>query len=157
MEVFFTAEVMQFDTKVVIPLRKMGDRIRVTQSNKEDYVREYSKWMVHKYIEAQFNAFKKGFCKVVTGNMIRILNAEELERIICGLEIVDLNELKKGVKYEGGYTEDTPLVRFLWEILEEFPLEKKKAFLFFSTGSDRAPIGGLSKVKFTIQRHGPDS
>lgn len=25
------------------------------------------------------------------------------------------------------------------------------------TGSDRSPIGGLSQLKFTIQRHGPDS
>lgn len=33
----------------------------------------------------------------------------------------------------------------------------KKAFLFFTTGTDRAPIGGLSKVTLTIQRQGPDS
>jgi ubiquitin-protein ligase E3 A len=33
-------------------------------------------------------------------------------------------------------------------------LEEKKKLLFFSTGSDRAPIGGLSKMTFIIARHG---
>jgi ubiquitin-protein ligase E3 A len=29
--------------------------------------------------------------------------------------------------------------------------------LFFATGSDRAPIGGLSKLGLVITRQGPDS
>jgi ubiquitin-protein ligase E3 A len=33
----------------------------------------------------------------------------------------------------------------------------KKAFLFFVTGTDRAPIGGLSRVSIIIQKQGPDS
>lgn len=89
--------------------------------------------------------------------MIKLFNAEELERIICGLETIDIRELKKAAKYEGGYQEYSYMVRCLWEILDEFDMEKKKAFLFFTTGSDRAPIGGLSTIKFVIQRHGPDT
>jgi hypothetical protein len=29
--------------------------------------------------------------------------------------------------------------------------------LFFATGTDRVPIGGLLNLKLTIQRQGPDS
>jgi ubiquitin-protein ligase E3 A len=36
-------------------------------------------------------------------------------------------------------------------------LEQKKRLLFFSTGSDRAPIGGLGSLPFVITRHGEDS
>ncbi len=32
-----------------------------------------------------------------------------------------------------------------------------KSFLFFATGSDRTPVGGLSSLKFIIERHTSDS
>jgi ubiquitin-protein ligase E3 A len=35
--------------------------------------------------------------------------------------------------------------------------DKKKKFLFFCTGTDRAPIKGLGSMKFVISRAGPDS
>jgi len=35
-------------------------------------------------------------------------------------------------------------------------LNKKKKLLFFTTGSDRAPIGGLGKMEFIIMKHGDD-
>lgn len=36
-------------------------------------------------------------------------------------------------------------------------LEQKKKLLFFATGSDRSPIGGLGNLQFVIVRHGEDS
>lgn len=45
----------------------------------------------------------------------------------------------------------------MWELVHSWSLETKKAFLFFATGSDRAPIGGLGNLRFTVERHGPDS
>jgi ubiquitin-protein ligase E3 A len=35
-------------------------------------------------------------------------------------------------------------------------MEDKKKFLAFATGSDRAPIGGLKAMRFSITRHGED-
>ena len=32
-----------------------------------------------------------------------------------------------------------------------------KRQLLFATGCDRAPVGGLGNLKFTLQRSGPDS
>lgn len=36
-------------------------------------------------------------------------------------------------------------------------IEEKKKLLSFTTGSDRAPIGGLGKIMFVIVKHGDDS
>jgi len=47
--------------------------------------------------------------------------------------------------------------RYFWEIVHEFTDEQKKQLLQFATGSDRVPIGGLSKLKLIIARNGPDS
>lgn len=35
-----------------------------------------SEWFVNKHVEKQFNAFKKGFYRVVTGDMIRLFSPE---------------------------------------------------------------------------------
>jgi ubiquitin-protein ligase E3 A len=47
--------------------------------------------------------------------------------------------------------------RDFWSIVHSMTLEEKKRLLFFSTGSDRSPIGGLGKLAFVITRHGEDS
>lgn len=43
------------------------------------------------------------------------------------------------------------------QVLSELTLEQKKRFLAFTTGCDRAPVGGLSQLVLTLQRSGPDS
>ena len=50
------------------------------------------------------------------------------------------------------------IFRWFWEIiLNEFNEEDRKLFLAFSTGSDRAPVGGLSEIAFIIGKNGLDS
>ena len=80
-----------------------------------------------------------------------------MERVICGAQSLDFKDLEKAAKYEGGYTASTQVVKWLWEIVESYDLEKKKSFLFFVTGTDRAPIMGLSSCKFVVERHCADS
>ena len=41
--------------------------------------------------------------------------------------------------------------------MHEFDDDQKKKLLQFTTGSDRVPIGGLSKLRLIIARNGPDS
>ena len=49
-------------------------------------------------------------------------------------------------------------MRWLWEVLRhDFTLEQRRAFLAFTTGSDRAPVGGLGKLPLLIQRAGPET
>ena len=45
-------------------------------------------------------------------------------------------------------------MRWFWSIVREYPLEKKKLLLSFVTGAHRAPLGGLGKMRFLIQRDG---
>lgn len=41
--------------------------------------------------------------------------------------------------------------------MHAFSLEDKRKLLQFATGSDRVPLGGLSKLRLVIARNGPDS
>lgn len=47
--------------------------------------------------------------------------------------------------------------RWFWELVHDFNLEEKRKLLQFTTGSDRVPVGGLSKLKLIITRHGGDT
>lgn len=47
--------------------------------------------------------------------------------------------------------------RYLWVIIHNFNMEQKRAFLRFVTACDRAPPGGLGKLRFYVLRNGPDS
>ena len=49
------------------------------------------------------------------------------------------------------------VVKWLWDIVRELHADDQRRFLKFFTGSDRAPIGGLSNLRCIIQRDGPDS
>ena len=73
------------------------------------------------------------------------------------LQNFDFNELEDATKYDGGYTSDSPVIRFFWQIVHHMPQESKRKLLQFATGSDRVPVGGFSKLKLIIARNGPDS
>ncbi len=69
-----------------------------------------------------------------------------------------------GTEVEGNddYDDVNNLIIFLcsrsfWEIVREFSDTQRKRLLAFITGSDRIPLGGLSKLKLIIVKNGPDS
>mmetsp|Transcript_11402 Transcript_11402/g.7914 ORF Transcript_11402/g.7914 Transcript_11402/m.7914 type:complete len:92 (+) Transcript_11402:2257-2532(+) len=83
---------------------------------------------------------------------------EELELLICGSKTLDFGDLEKSARYVDGYTEDSEIIAWMWEIInDEMDEVKRKKFLQFTTGSDRAPVSGLINMPFYIGRLGPDT
>ncbi|NP_001341474.1 ubiquitin-protein ligase E3A isoform X5 [Homo sapiens] len=70
---------------------------------------------------------------------------------------LDFQALEETTEYDGGYTRDSVLIREFWEIVHSFTDEQKRLFLQFTTGTDRAPVGGLGKLKMIIAKNGPDT
>lgn len=92
-----------------------------------------------------------------SGPAFDLFAAEELELLLCGNPTLDFDDLQRGTRYEDGYTEQSPIVHDFWAVLHEFNEEEKRAFLKFVSGSDRAPIEGLSHLHFVISKNGGDS
>lgn len=78
-------------------------------------------------------------------------------QLVCGSKIFDFAELEAATEYEGGYTVDSEAIRNFWRVAHSLPAESQRRLLQFTTGSDRVPVGGLSRLKMVIARHGPDS
>ena len=134
-----------------------GANIPVTGDNRQLYVDAYTTWVLDTSIDRAFKAFANGFLRVCGGPALGMFTASELELLVCGLPHLDFEGLKRGVKYEGGYNEHTPVIQWFWDVVLSMSLEDKRAFLTFTTGSDRAPVGGLETLPFIVQRAGPDT
>jgi len=113
--------------------------------------------LLEESIAPQFDAFKKGFLFVCDGRALKLFEPEELMLLICGSPVLDFYELEKATSYDNGYDKDSPTIKLFWEVVHELSEAEKKKLLFFATGSDRSPIGGLGKLNFVITRHGGDT
>lgn len=140
-----------------VELKPGGSQILVTKHNKQEFVDLLVDWYLHVSVEDAFEEFKTGFYSVASGSSLVLFNHQELELLICGLPHLDFHALETAAVYEGGYSAAHPSIKQFWEILHAFTLEQKKSFLSFVTGCNRAPLGGLGKLKLMVQRDGPDS
>ncbi|GAB0091217.1 Ubiquitin-protein ligase E3A [Sergentomyia squamirostris] len=139
-------------------LKSNGRDLFVTQENKREFVDLYSEYLLNVSIERQFSAFRKGFRMVTDESPLGLLfRPEEVELLVCGSKEFDFEELQAATDYDAGYTADTPVIRNFWEIVHALPIENQRQLLEFTTGSDRVPVGGLSRLKMVIARNGPDS
>ena len=155
LEADFTVVDDKFGEKLVIPLKPNGENISVDINNKDEYVDLYLDWYFNKSIQENFASFEKGFYRVFSRNLSKILSPDELELIICGTQKLDFSELKSACTYEE-YTSNSETIKYFWEILLEFNEEEKKKFLSFVTGCDKAPIDGLGSLVITISNGGAD-
>jgi ubiquitin-protein ligase E3 A len=109
-----------------------------------------------------------------------LFRPEEVEQLVCGSHVFDFEELQNATEYDGGFTAQTETIVHFWyftyqlslsifeegsnifniinrSVVHELSVEDKRRFLQFTTGSDRAPVGGLGKLKLIIARNGADS
>lgn len=151
---FISSGVVQMQT---VELKPGGSQIPVTKHNRQEFVDLMVDWYLNKSVADAFEQFKIGFYSVASGSSLVLFNHQELELLICGLPHLDFAALEGAAVYDGGYTAEHPAIKNFWEILHSFTLEQKKSFLSFVTGCNRAPMGGLGKLKLMVQRDGPDS
>lgn len=147
-----------FGTSLTHDLKTDGDNIVVSQSSKHEFVELYADFLLNKMVERQFRAFRRGFNMVTDDSpLANLFRPEELELLVCGSQHYDFMELMKSTEYDGGYSSETSIIQGFWELVHEMSTDDKKKLLQFTTGSARVPVGGLSKLKLVIARHGPDS
>lgn len=147
-----------FGNNLTHDLKEGGDNICVTQGNKKEFVDLYADYLLNKSIEQQFRAFKRGFLMVTSESPLRqLFRPEEIEVLVCGSKIFDFCALETATTYDGGFTEESQTIRYFWNVVHALPEEEQRKLLQFTTGTDRVPVGGLSKLKMIVARNGPDS
>ncbi|XP_025053063.1 probable E3 ubiquitin-protein ligase HERC3 isoform X4 [Alligator sinensis] len=128
-----------------------GDKITVQKDNRQEFVDAYVNYIFSLSVHEWYTAFSTGFLKVCGGKVLELFQPTELRAMIVGNSNYNWEELEESTIYKGDYSATHPTVKMFWETFHEFPLEKKKKFLLFLTGSDRIPIYGMSSLRMIIQ------
>ncbi|XP_061194603.1 probable E3 ubiquitin-protein ligase HECTD2 isoform X2 [Saccostrea echinata] len=149
----FQVSVTEFGLVKTIDLKPNGSNIPVTTENRKEYVHLYVDWILNKSVYHQFQAFYHGFHSVCASNALIMLRPQEVEMLVCGNPILDMNELRKVTTYDG-YSPQDQVVKNFWEVVLALPNDLQKRLLLFTTGSDRIPVGGMSEMTFKISRVG---
>ena len=91
-----------------IPLIKNGEKIRVTEKNKFDYIRRLCEYRLVTFPRPLLQHMRAGFCDVVGElNLDQQLTAEDLRILICGESKISVDDL---IRYE------TKIFAFFWLI-----------------------------------------
>lgn len=136
-----------------------GAETPVTGDNRQAYVDAYMRWVLEESISQQFNGFMSGFARVIDPSTMFMFLPQELELLISGYHHLDFHELQTSTSYVGwsSSTGDVECIKWFWEVVNEMDSNQKQRLLKFFSGSSRAPIEGLSKLDFILQRMGPSS
>ena len=148
----FTVSESQFGEVVAKPLKPGGEAMAVTSDNKAEYVKLYIDYVLDTSCQTQFDAFKKGFLKVMSQRVLQLFHPQELMALVVGNENYDWVVMETECTYKEGYSADHQSIQFFWQVFHELSDEDKRKFLLFLTGSDRIPIAGMSSVKIAIQK-----
>lgn len=151
----FTVANNAYGAATEVELVKNGRNIPVTGANRIEYMHRVANYRMNIQIREQSDAFLRGFSDVIRPEFIRLFSERELQLLISGKAgRLDLDDLRRNTKYSGGYTEETPVIRWFWQAMSELEGEEQGRMLQFVTSSPRAPLLGFSYLipSFCIHR-----
>lgn len=98
-----------------IPLIPGGSDILVTNANREEYVAAYIDHYCNISVSDPFNRLQRGFYRVCGGKALGMCRASELELLICGstLDELDFKQLEEGAQYVDGYTKSHHIITYI--------------------------------------------
>eukprot|EP00397_Hematodinium_sp_SG-2012_P009227 GEMP01009303.1.p1 GENE.GEMP01009303.1~~GEMP01009303.1.p1 ORF type:complete len:1143 (+),score=216.98 GEMP01009303.1:34-3429(+) len=149
-------------TSMVVDLIPNGRNIIVTNRNVTEYRRLFEEF----HLEYRFSFCMKhvstGRNKVIPWNAWKhfssVTDAEEVSALLMGHEL-DVADWKEYTSYDG-YTLDSPVVQWFWQLVESFSRNEREDLWTFISGSKGVPPGGFGHIvnhageatSFTIAR-----
>lgn len=141
----FTAVNNAFGVAQEVELKPNGRNIPVTAVNRIEYIHRLAHYRMNKQIKEQSDAFLQGFYEIVPAHFIRLFSHEELQLLISGKSgKIDIDDWRRNTRYSGGYSENTPVVKWFWTAISEFSAEDQARMLQFVTSCPRAPLLGFA-------------
>jgi E3 ubiquitin-protein ligase NEDD4 len=163
LEETFSVTEDRFGEHVVVELRPGGATQNVTESNKDEYVNLVVVRRIAGRIEEQFRAFMDGLSDLLPLYLLLVFNKHELELLIGGMEVIDMDDWTRFTDYRG-YENTDRVIEWFWACLRSWPAERKARLLQFTTGTSRVPVNGFKDLQgsdgphlFTIEKSGDPS
>lgn len=132
-----------------IELMRGGSNVPVTKQNVIQYIHLVSHQKMNVRGSRQTAAFLRGFRDIIPAQWVRLFSAYELQKLISGDDAVkgiDVRSMMSATSYAGGLHPSQPIVRWLWEVVEEMTPEQQRKFLKFMTSCSRQPLLGFGSM-----------
>lgn len=163
LEMWFSVDFEILGQVIHHELKPAGDKERVTEANKEQYLHLVTQWRMTRGIEEQTSAFLDGFNEVVPLEWLKYFDERELELMLCGMQEVDVDDWQRNTIYRH-YTRTSKQVVWFWQFVRQMDNEKRARLLQFVTGTCRVPVGGFAELmgsngpqRFCIEKVGKDT
>jgi len=129
-----------------ILLKPDGDQIDVTNANLNEYIELQLKYRLLGRINEQVKALLVGFYDVIPEALLSVFDFQEIELLLCGLPEIDMNDWKENSEYTGEFERagvKHKIVKWFWEVVDDFDQELKARLLQFVTGTSGVPAQGF--------------
>jgi len=123
--------------KSTVELKKGGTKYKVTFSDRFDYINRVLETRVRES-HLQIESIKRGITALIPLPFLNSVSASDLEIWVCGKHRVDFELLRRHTRYSGGLNEESPRVKFLWEVLMGLSETEKLRFVKFCWGPGAA-------------------
>eukprot|EP00286_Rhodomonas_abbreviata_P002113 CAMPEP_0181347388 /NCGR_PEP_ID=MMETSP1101-20121128/33852_1 /TAXON_ID=46948 /ORGANISM="Rhodomonas abbreviata, Strain Caron Lab Isolate" /LENGTH=497 /DNA_ID=CAMNT_0023459599 /DNA_START=505 /DNA_END=1998 /DNA_ORIENTATION=- len=143
MELNFVVDEEELGTVRQVVLKEGGETELVTNENKEEYVRLVCEERLVKCIQPQLDALKEGFYEIVPRDVLSKFSETELELVLCGLPVIDIEDWQANCEYRAGYSAEHEVMQWFWELLDGWDQEMRARMLQFVTGTSKVPTGGF--------------
>ena len=120
-------------------LKKDGSDIKLSPENQKEYV-TLSIQVRLRESDMQMHSIRRGLGAVVKLTHLALFSWGDIELLCCGRADMDVQLLRKHTVVSG-FSSSAPQIKWLFQALETFSIDQKKAFLRFVWGRDRLPTG----------------
>ncbi|CRL01599.1 CLUMA_CG014414, isoform A [Clunio marinus] len=163
LELWFSVDFEVLGQIIHHELKDNGDKEKVSEENKEEYLSLMTEWRMTRGIEEQTKTFLEGFNEVVPLEWLKYFDERELELMLCGMQEIDVDDWQRNSIYRH-YNRNSKQVLWFWQFVRETDNEKRARLLQFVTGTCRVPVGGFAELmgsngpqRFCIEKVGKDT
>ncbi|KAK3097022.1 hypothetical protein FSP39_005665 [Pinctada imbricata] len=121
----------------LVPVIPGGRAIHLNFHNRREYVEAVINYRLHEF-DKQAEAVREGMSCIIPVPLLTLLTPRNLEQMVCGMEEMSIDTLRKIVRYRG-VDERSDVVSWFWQVLEAFSNDERIQFLRFVSGRTRLP------------------
>ena len=108
----------------------------------------------------QITSIINGINKIIPMSVLQYFTWEEMERLVCGKKVVDIELLEKNTVISPELEKKNYLVKWVWEIVKEFSEEERVQFVKFCYAQERLPYTqeeyDQKQIQFSIKFNAND-
>lgn len=129
----------------------------LTSSNRKEHVQAFVHWFFTERFALQLAPLCEGFRSVLgRSELLRgLVDPEQLEQIICGLESpLDVEAVKLNAEVAGWPASDADYIESFWQVLTGLGEADQRRFIVFVSACARMPPQGWQNFELRLQRNG---